>query len=226
MMAKYTIAGRGFKTKKAITNHVRSILYGASLGVPLGIEEFEFMRDLLNWHTTASEKVGCGVASIHVQVEQTFNTRCFYLTRIDGTSTDFSFRECLRNSTPMKNFKKACRTAIWPDIKRFRFSFFESTDKPVCPYTGERLTIRTCHVDHAPPFTFDRIVSDFITSHALDINTVKLIGPSDDNKTENVIEDEELKSAFIAYHNKHANLRVVSKRANLSDIRKESGRRV
>lgn len=211
------ILGESFATKKALTAKVQAILHATPEGQLLGSYDAAFMHVLLERHSEAGQKIGVGVRS--------FSTRnpgygpaskCFCLTRIDGTTTDFSYLKCITpEDNPLKDFQAACRTAVVPQIQSLKAHAFSSAAVYSCPVLGTPITIETCHVDHIPPRTFASIVDAFITEHGL-----RDVEPGKDNDTECRFADPADADLFAAFHAARAHLRIVSKRANLSDIKR------
>ncbi len=69
-------------------------------------------------HPDASKKIGVGVQSFRIAPDG-WSGMCFWIDRIDGTSTDLSYNECLSPS-PWRWFTAAARSAIEPQIKMVR----------------------------------------------------------------------------------------------------------
>lgn len=96
----YRIAEETFSTKKALIERVRKILYAYPERGVLTTNDQRFMADLLMHHPDANQKIGGGIARMWVQTNPVYtNTRNFWLERVDGSSTDFSFMECLSETT-------------------------------------------------------------------------------------------------------------------------------
>lgn len=95
-MAKpLTIGTRIFDTQAAAVESIREVLYRHPLQVPIEGPDHAFLLDLLSKHPHATEKAGAGVK--HFTVEKAKGgTQCFYITRVDGSRSDFSFMKCLR----------------------------------------------------------------------------------------------------------------------------------
>jgi Protein of unknown function (DUF3223) len=90
-----TIGQRSFETLKAADRFVKDLLYSQPLKVAIQEPHHAFLRALLSMHPRAEEKIGEGID--HFSVENSVRGgRCFCLTRIDGTKTDFTFYECMR----------------------------------------------------------------------------------------------------------------------------------
>ena len=89
------IAQRSFETWKAADRFVKDLLYSQPLKAAIQEPHHSFLRALISRHPRAEEMIGTGID--HFTVEYSVRGgRCFCLTRIDGTKTDFSFYECVR----------------------------------------------------------------------------------------------------------------------------------
>ena len=215
---KYEIAGEKFASKDAIQEHVRDILHGTPDKSPLHGEQRKFMEELLTWHHSYEQKVGCGVAEIFVQQNEGFPTRCFWIRRTDGTVTDFSFKHCLTPKKPMDNLNSALRAEVLDQILDCKLEFFRKVGPKNCPISGQTITSSNCHVDHADP-TFQTIVSMWIASRSINVNEVKICGFGDGEITKS-LEDCKQSNDWRCFHLGLANLRVVSRFANLSILKK------
>ncbi|MFF7034828.1 DCL family protein [Streptomyces griseus] len=89
-----------YRTKAAAGDAVRAVLHGCQRGTELSGEEFDLVRDLLDMHPEAADKIGAGVVSILVdrgpQPEYP-KYSSFYLVRTDGVKDDFSYQACLKH---------------------------------------------------------------------------------------------------------------------------------
>jgi hypothetical protein len=220
------VNGHPFKTKKALREYIRKIRDSYIDRQHLNEADFEFMLDLLNRHERPEIKIGCGVKYIYVKTNEVFkHNREFWLVRIDGSETDFSFEICLKHKTKLQKFKNACRTSVADIVMDFKKDFFDSIGEPsVCPLTGGEMAFRkNSHVDHAPPETFDKIVQDFISLNGLDVNEIELL-TAEDGRIRNEMVDKTLEQQFIKFHNERAKLRVISKLANLSLVKRDTNK--
>ena len=222
--SKYVINGEEFSTLNELRLRIRAIRDTYPDNVYINPNDLAFMCDVLKRHESADFKAGCGVVAMYVKTVPLYrNNRCFWLVRKDGSETDFSFEMCLRNKPESRliKFKRACRSAISEEMYMFKNVFFSNKTKfcAECPFTGEVITPSQSHVDHAPPWTFEKIVSAFIRNYSINVDTVKIRGIREDKMLRNEIDDD-LKQQFIDYHNERAKLRVISKKANLSIVKK------
>jgi hypothetical protein len=213
----YIINGKLFKTKDELREYIRNIRDSYLDGQRLNDEHFKFMFDLLQRHEEPQIKIGCGIAYMYIKTNEVFkHNREFWLARLDGTETDFSFEICLKHETQLQKFKNACRTAVAPFTTQFKLDFFAKISEATCPLTGEIMSLRhNSHVDHAFPNTFDKIVQEFIGQYQIDVANVELL-TAEDGRVRNEIVDKELEQKFVKFHNEIAELRIVSKRGNLS----------
>jgi hypothetical protein len=92
-----TIGSKNFETQKAANLFIKELLNSQPLKVTIPEPHHSFLWALISRHPRAAEKVGKGVH--HFTVENAKGgTRCFYLTRVDDTRTDFSTGKCVRGS--------------------------------------------------------------------------------------------------------------------------------
>jgi len=211
MGKEYVVADEAFPTKKAVASRARGLL---SLGVcQLHGQDRRFMLDLLSCHPDAEQKVGVGVASIEVRRNKTFGHCEFWLTRVDGTETDFSFLKCILPATPNQDFQKAARAEVHAQVVAFKVAAFRGVAALKCPVTGEVFSWDGCHVDHEPPSTFAALIEQFFSDPA----AVDVTGTVDGSTTYS-FKDRGLAEGWQEFHALHARLRAVSIRANISVI--------
>jgi hypothetical protein len=86
-----------FPTQKAANHFIQQLLNSQPPKAIIPEPLHSFLVALVSRHPRAGEKIGVGIR--HFTVEPTLHrTRCFYLTRTDGTETDFSYFKCVRGS--------------------------------------------------------------------------------------------------------------------------------
>jgi hypothetical protein len=214
------VNGTTFPTKAALLGHVRGILYRHAPGTPIGEPDRSFLLALLGRHASAGRKVGVGVAALTVELNAVFpGNRGFWLTRTDGTRTDWSFLECVSPSSRLAEFKAACRRAVAGQVIEFRQrAFAEAGGTVTCPVTGRRVGVADSHVDHAPPLTFERLLADFVAENGLDPEAVEVLQHGDGD-IETRLVDQDLEARWCEYHRRRAVLRVTSREGNLTQGR-------
>ena len=126
-----TIGQKTFETRKAADRFVKDLLYGQPLKIAMQEPHHSFLKSLLSMHARAEEKIGKGIG--HFTVENSVRgRRCFCLTRIDGTKTDFTFYECVTD-----------RDRVHTGTPRIK------THKPNCWICGRRVSIRNSKIDES-----------------------------------------------------------------------------
>lgn len=204
--------------KKQKTEKCREILYKYNLNSIITDEdELYFLLSVFSNHSEWDSKKGIGIESISI-INTFFKTRCFQLNRIDGTFTDISFTHSITNRSKINDVKRACRNAIKECISKFR------DDNVVfgiskCPITNEILTQDNTHIDHYD-LTFDTMFNLWVVKYNFDVLFSK-VNVTKDNCFETYFTDEAVINHFVSFHNEKSKLRAVSKRANLSILKKK-----
>ena len=211
------VAGETFASKTALHRRVKTILYAAPVGAWLQGADYTFIRALLDRHPEAGHKIGVGVERI--RVGKVLGNSAVFLQRIDGSETDFSWCQCIFGKRKDDDLLGALRLAIDPQIWHVKDLAFSEVKTLPCPITGEPITRKTCHVDHAPPKTFKALVERFVQAESLVVEAIRYEGHEDGSLTVRLA-DKDLERRWQAFHLMHAELRVVSRRANLSVITK------
>ena len=143
-------------------------------------------------------------------------TDCFWIERIDGTKTDFSYMRAVeaKDKSLDQQFSDACRNAVQNDIDEIKKEFFDvhSDDegKIKCPITGKKIAIYESKIIHEETFPFRAIVDDFVSENGIEINKDILTPPADGQVTTEFV-DEAMKEKFRKFHKENAVLQVVSK---------------
>ena len=90
-----TIGDKVFETQTEANNFISKLLNNQQPLTPIPEPHHSFLLSLLALHPRATEKIGAGVK--HFTVESAKGgTRCFYITRVDGSRDDFSTGKCVR----------------------------------------------------------------------------------------------------------------------------------
>lgn len=210
------IGDERFASKASLKRRVQEILRRGYREVT-GADAL-FLCTLFERHPSAAEKIGPGIKSIRVRRVPPYGTTGLEIERADGSRTDISYQECITPTTPDYWFRASCRSAVVMQITDAKNRAFADSVVIRCPITNEEITRDTCHADHAPPWTFDAIVKAFIGAMDLDVSTVEFV--DGDGVTESEFVDQELTISFSEFHRDRAVLRIVSRNANLSLLRR------
>lgn len=201
-------------TKKAITEKCREILYRYDEFEFLSGEDKEFMLSLLEKHPYYKQKKGSGIEGIFVKKNPPYYTKSFWIKRVNGSQTDFSFRDCIASKKRRDelDFKTAMRAAIINDIEEIKTSIFKNGNK-ICPLCGKNLTLKDSHLDHIKKLR--EIQSEFIAQNEI-TDFEKLITKDWDGVVGVRIVDEAVRNSWIKYHKENATFRLLCPDCNRS----------
>ncbi len=222
MRKTYLILGEEYR-KTQLQQKIKAILHHYADNESLSKEDFDFILDVFKLHPNFKNKNGLGIQSIYTKTNSIYrNVREFWIVRSDGSETDFSYMKCLNgDSSNREKFLKACRIAVEPYTMAFKNSFFSEKKIARCPITGETISFCSSHVDHQSPNTFYKLVSDFIAEMKIDSEEISFVGSGQDGLCQITFQDKTLEKAWVDYHNKNAQLQVISQRANLSILKRK-----
>jgi len=89
------IGEKQFKTQTEANHFLQELLNRQPIKTVIPEPDHSFLCALISRHPRAPGKIGPGIR--HFTVELALHgTRCFYLTRVDGSHTDFSYFKCVR----------------------------------------------------------------------------------------------------------------------------------
>lgn len=219
-MAKIQIGNRVFVSKEAAQEYFKE-MQGRWLGyTPIVGEDSEMLHDLITLHKWASEKIGVGIRYFSVRLNKPWDTKSFWITRVDDTETDFSYIKCLSQPTNWKlaDLKQACRESIVPDILLFRDTHISLP----CPITGVILTPTNSHVHHDYP-AFNEIFKLWLEETGTSEDDWELCG-YEDGATKKVFKNKADALSFAMFHNNHARLRLLSIEAHTKLPKKQEAR--
>lgn len=203
-------------TKQELTEICQEILYQSDTIVNKKNSRFLIENVLCN-HPDWFTKRGCGIDHIEVRKNK-YGQKCFYIVRSDGTDTDISFTKSISNPNNITILMRACRSAIRPLIIKFK----EDTIKLpfTCPITGEVINEHhLVHVDHYD-LTFEELFYKWLKDKNVDDLYKKTLESKRDGYIGTEFNDPNVIANFIDFHNNNTHLRLVSRTANLSTLKK------
>jgi hypothetical protein len=213
------VGNQVFHSKKEAKEFVRTIVASYPNRQRLSQADENFLRDLIQLHPHVGEKVGAGISHFTIALDPEWKkTRHFVIHRHDGSSTDFSYHTCLDGENERQDRYAALRFAVAPQITDFKDGHLSTGISPVCVYLGSVLTEENSHVDHESPLTFLVLANAWLSSLGLTVESLELVDNAD-NQWVRQLRDEKLISSWQTYHAANAKLRLISKRANLSNTR-------
>lgn len=219
MMAKITINGTSYSSKKVLIQACKDVLYGNKIGTALTGSDFDLINNVLKLHHDYDNKVGSSSYDIivgHCQVNAKNNM--FYINRSDGTSTDFSFYKCILPQSKVTKVKRSLKDTIRLQMMGYKGTYFEDHGDAggilkFC-VSGESVCMSNSHLDHYPK-QFDEIVYDWFIINKLNVEDIELV-PAGDWATAATLKDTKLEKSFRLYHKKVAKYRVVTSNVNLT----------
>ncbi|MEY9906097.1 hypothetical protein ABIA35_002314 [Catenulispora sp. MAP12-49] len=214
MVAKPVIIGDVYFPRKGDAQQAcRDLLYRYPPGSVIDDPSDEaFLHDLLELHQDAAGKRGVGIDHFEVRLTEEFHQPGFFIIRVDGTVTDFSFLRCLTPATHRDRVLTAMRRAVKDQVVAFKQEALAEDGTAVCAITDAVVTAADIHVDHHDP-DFLALAQDYAAEHggfeAFGIvNGDGVIGAE--------FADPATRDAWAEHHRDSAQLQITSVQANLS----------
>lgn len=189
--------------KTKIKEIIQTILNNYPTMTWLPKEEEKLLLGLLKYHPNYHNKLGVGIKGFKIK-RTSYGKKGFFLYRLDGSYTDFSYLKCLNKISLLAKIKQACRNAIEQDIINFKIKKFNGRKEVKCALSGKDVTFNNCHVDHYGG-SFIEIFNEWFKNKKIiesDLNTSK------DNEEIIYFTNDGLKQSFRKFHNNIANLRI------------------
>lgn len=216
----YFLAGRSYRNSDEVRAACRLILMRTPTGEGLEGADAELAEALFDLHPLRSIKAGAGVLRHEVIRAPVGARRCFGVRRVDGSIVDWSIERCLnRKAGHSSMVMAAMRQTIRPFTEAFRQGQDDGSGCAVCAVTWEVDDLRRMHVDHAAPLTFARLAAAFVVETHGGWESVEVLG-HDELSGPRLRPDVDL--AWYRYHAERAVLRVVTRRVNLSILRRSA----
>ena len=89
-----TIGSMRFDRKGDALKFFQAMLHKYYPGDSVSNDDAEVLKHLLARHPDSLEKIGDGVMSFSVR-RADFNSKCFWVNRVDGTTVKFSYKSCV-----------------------------------------------------------------------------------------------------------------------------------
>lgn len=152
MKIPVALGNHHFPTKTAARERVREILWNRPRGSALTGEDLEIVIGLVKCHPRAQDKLGVGVSQVSIITEDR-GAPGFCITRLDGTKETFSYKIALNGEESHRaQVIKAMRSAIDPQIVRWRRAQFAMHPAYICRHTGKLLrNDPDTETDHVSP---------------------------------------------------------------------------
>ncbi|MFB7676918.1 DCL family protein [Kitasatospora purpeofusca] len=159
-MPVFRIGSRQYRTKGEAEKAVQAVLHGHPVGTVLCGEDFDLVRDLLDMHHEASDKVGAGVADIRIAPPLIGRFPGFEVVRLDGSTIDFSYRTCLKAPSLDSQVRNVLRMEV-DDLTTAYLEHRVSTGTLVSDESGVPLITENLHVSYFRGPSFNDISRTF-----------------------------------------------------------------
>jgi len=201
MKRVYEIPGFKWGSKADALEAIYQIRHRYPNGVRIYGKDEELLLAATQLHANADQKRGCGIG--HFTVEQAGKDRCFWLHRIDGSSTDISFKNIFDDPAKRERNDRlnALRQAVEPEIAPLRK--------------------RGMHVHHVVQFA--TLVEGWLASLGMTLEEIDVI-PTADGEMRCEMADESLKFNWVGYHDRHFKYEVMTVAAHRLLKHKKGGK--
>ena len=226
--SQLSLAGTLFNSPTALSAHIRQLLWSQPVRAPFTGQEDALLREWVTYHPDAAQKVGTGITAFYVDEHRDYGalSRGIYIRRTDSSVIDISYKEPSKALVQLHktgtlarparhvvdDFKNALRLIVDPQCLAVKRKVFRNDSTLACPVTGQPFTFDSAHTDHLYPMTFDAIAWHWCLIWDIRPAEVALV----DQGTSFKVKDQQLADAFAGFHLETANLRVISKTANIT----------
>lgn len=221
--------GKTWKTQGAALAHFKEMLARYADGETVeDRDDHDDLVALLERYdaviTEGPSKTGNGIDCFlrRRNVFEGFSTPSFWVHRLDGSETDFSYIHAVKGQpkTNAQEFYDACREAVAAELLAAKTRHFKTygdeKGRVPCELTDRLIAFDEAHLDHAYP-TFGQLVLSFRAArgwqHAVPENI--LTGPMDGQTTTTFI-GPAVGASFRQFHHAAATLRIVTRERNLA----------
>lgn len=221
--------GRSWRTQSAALEHFKSMLRRYSDDQTIDVRaDHDDLVALLERYDSAivggPSKIGTGVDCFFRRrnVGQGYSTAGFWVRRVDGSETDFSYISAVKGEpkSSAQEFYDACRNAVAADLlaakKRHFIAHGDDQGRVPCELTDELITFKEAHLDHAYP-TFGQLVVSFRAARGWQHGVPEgVLSAPVDGQTITTFVDPDAAEAFRQFHHGAVILRIVSRSRNLA----------
>ncbi len=212
-MNKVVFGDKVFNTKKHAEEYVRSLIYG--IGICDRVKQcnpklFYSLCDVLKCHPSHETKLE-NMVDLRI-VQNVLNKRALEVrvVKSDFSTEDISWRMCVtgRENSHKNELKSAMRYSIDDQIHNFK----NAQGILVCALCN--CVDKCMHADHI--VHFEKLVYDFINTTMHPVPSTFCDASDDSNRRAFKYSDIQFEKSWQAYHKKHAQLRILCERCNLS----------
>jgi hypothetical protein len=210
------VLGEIFATKAALETRIRGIVASYPLETEMAQADADFLSAVFSRHYGWELKRGCGVQAYFTRtvVAWTGPTTGIWIRRTDGSEIDISWVVALMPGGAPSAVLKAATAARYEIVEQRNKASSAVPWGAECPVCGEPL-MSDRHVDHRPPKTFKALFEEWLGSEGV---THEILETEEVGVADAQFVDRGLGSKWAAYHQQHADLRVIHKHENLARV--------
>lgn len=224
------IGARRFSTQSSALGHYKALLHRYKDGARIeSAGDHADLVALLDRYDPILEAVGeppkgdgqIGHFERRLNTGTGWSSPGFWVVREDGTDTDFSYIDAVKGKPKgrSQDFYNACRHAVALDLIKAKKQAFarygDDQGRVECELTGMMVTIDQAHLDHAWP-QFSHLVSGFRAARGWSREIPDgIVSVPSDRQTSSKFIDDPISDAFRSFHHDQAELRILSRTANL-----------
>ncbi|MFE3373922.1 DCL family protein [Streptomyces sp. NPDC059173] len=208
---EFSIGPRTWPTKGAAGDAVRAIRDAYNVDEKVDRpEDHALLRDLIELHPDAPEKIGCGLDSFVIDQPMRGRHSEFKIVRTDGTEIDFSYQSRLSPPSHRTQVLAAMRGETVGTTTAY-FAMRAATNTLTSDQSGTPLDANDPHISHfqGPPFV--DIATQFAAGAGWDqieLNSATTTGYAK-------FKDRALAQQWVEHHKAHAVLGLLTPQENL-----------
>lgn len=212
-------------TESSLRSHLKNMTNGTKLitqhisNKPVNTTfDDDMLECLMKFHPMYERKSLDKLRCFEVRKPPPYYGNTLYFHTLDGQFDDVSYKMCIQNLFGKFDMTKmirqeviyAFRDAIFNDSNERYRVYKENIKNPICDNCKD--VCCTFHIDHhGKPFS--QLLDDFLDFVKLKLSDVEI----HHNALQTYeIKDDAVRYNWVLYHDKHASLRVLCKRCNLS----------
>ncbi|EFK97994.1 conserved hypothetical protein [Streptomyces sp. SPB78] len=169
------------------------------------------LRDLLDMHPDAAEKVGPGVDRFRIIPTPRGHHKGPEAVQVDGSKVAFSYKKCLAPPTHRQRVLASMRTEVQPQVNAY-YESRKASNTLVSDESGQPLATDATHVAYFRGPRFHDIATEFVQAaggfDAVDLTAETARGLA-------LFTDRPLAERWHAHHQEHAVLGLLSAKENL-----------
>lgn len=211
-MPKFSIGHRTYRTKGEAGDAVRAIRDRYDVGATVDqLDDQKLLRDLIDLHKEASEKIGCGIHSFVIDRPLRGQHSGFKIVRTDGSEIDFSYLSCLSPPNHRQQVLAAMRGEVADAVSAY-FAMRAATNTLTSDLSGTDLDANDPHVSYYRGPAFVEIGTRFATAaggwDAIELNSAAAAGYAK-------FKDRDLAERWRVHHKEHAVFGLLTAQENL-----------